>query len=218
MEQPQEGEGLILRDPNINPPQVRKLLLQIGSEIVTDIILVRTPLSKSTQFLLNIASFGQLQSAMQEAKIDKLFHLSMLINGKYQLEKNEVIKMVKNSNVISLNSETLKVPINTPTSINQMLENTQKRMGSSYGSYDAVSNNCSVFLSNILSSNNLNNENTDTFLNQSTQELFSLFPSLSKYLVKLGTDTGAVVDRQIQGEGTLEYFYNFGYPRCKIIF
>ena len=215
MEQHQEGDGLF-RDSTINPPQVRKLLSKIGSETLTDIILVRTPLSKTTQFLLNIASFGQLQSAMKEAKIDKLFHLSMLINGKYQLEKNEVIKMVKNPNTISLNSETLIVPINESISIKQMLENTQKQMGSSYGSYDAVSNNCSVFLSNILSSNNLNNENTDTFLNQSTQELFGLFPSLSKYLVKLGTDTGAIVDRQLQGEGNMPYIHNFGYPRYKI--
>ena len=124
--------------------------------------------------------------------------------------------MVKNPNTISLNSETLIVPINESISIKQMLENTQKQMGSSYGSYDAVSNNCSVFLSNILSSNNLNNENTDTFLNQSTQELFGLFPSLSKYLVKLGTDTGAIVDRQLQGEGNMPYIHNFGYPRYKI--
>jgi hypothetical protein len=29
---------------------------------------------------------------MKDIGIDKLFHLSMLINGKYELEKNEVIK------------------------------------------------------------------------------------------------------------------------------
>lgn len=216
----QQGEGLVLRDSTINPPEVRKLLSEIGTEKVTSIKLVRTPLSKSTTFLLNVASFGQLQQKMKEIGIDKLFHLSMLINGKYELEKNEVIKMRKNPLVVKTDSETLDVSINGgELSIEQLLLNTQKKMGTNYGSYDAVNNNCSVFLSNILASNNLSNNNTDIFLNQKTEELFSLFPSLSKYLVKFGTTTGAVVDRQIQGEGDSEpYFHNFGYPHCKLLF
>jgi DNA-binding TFAR19-related protein (PDSD5 family) len=214
----QEGEGVILRDPTINPPPVRNLLNSIGPEKVSSIKLIRTPLSKATQFLLNIASFGQLQEKMKEIAIDKLFHLSMLINGQYELEKNEVIKMRVNPNAVKFDSETLDVPVNTDITIQQLMDNTQKQMGQNYGSYDAKTNNCSVFLSNVLSANGLSNSNSETFINQKTEELFNSFPALSKKIVDLGTTAGAVVERQISGEGEGGYIYNFGLPRCKLLF
>lgn len=213
-----QGTGVLLRDPKINPPGVRKLLDEIGSEKVSSIKLIRTPLNKATQILLNIASFGQLESKMKEIGIDKLFHLSMLINGKYELEKNEVIKFRKNPNAVKSDSETLDIPVGKDISIQEMLDNTQKQMGDKYGSYEAKTNNCSVFLSNVLSSNGLSNSNSDTFINQKTEELFNSFPSLSKYIVDLGTTAGAVVERQISGEGHNNQLYNFGLPRCKVKF
>jgi len=213
-----EGKGFILRDPTLNPPPVRNLLNKIGQEKVSSVKLIRTPLSMSTKILLNIASFGQLQEKMKEIGIDELFHLSMLINGKYELEKNEVIKMRVNPKAVKSNSEVLDIPISRDITIQQMMDNTQKQMGQNYGSYDAKSNNCSVFLSNVLSSNGLSNENTNTFINQKTEELFNKFPSLSKKIVDLGTTAGAVAERQISGEGVNPEIYNFAYPRCKVKF
>lgn len=196
-----EGDGAILRDPTKSPPAVLKLLSQIGSEKVTSIKLIRTPLSKATQFLLNIASFGQLQEKLKQANIDTLFHLSMLINDKYELEKNEVIKFRINPNAVKSDSQTLDIPIDKDVTIQELLNNTKTQMGSNYGSYNAKNNNCSVFLSNVLSSNTLNNSNSDTFINQKTNELFDIFPELTEKIVNLGTTAGAVVDRAIQGEG-----------------
>jgi hypothetical protein len=211
-----EGSGIFLRDPTINPPAVRSLLKQIGGEKVSSIKLIRTPLSFATKILLNIASFGQLKQKMKDIGIDELFHLSMLINDKYELEKNEVIKMRINPKAVKSNSQTLDVPVNKDITIQQLMDNTQKKMGQNYGSYEAKTNNCSVFLLNVLSSNELSNANTDTFINQKTEELFNAFPSLSKKIVDLGTTTGAVVERQISGEGSND-MYNFGLPRCKIL-
>jgi hypothetical protein len=56
--------------------------------------------------------------------------------------------------------------------IQQLMDNTKQQMVN-YGSYDAKTNNCSIFLSNVLSSNGLSNTNTDTFINQKTEELFN---------------------------------------------
>lgn len=213
----QEGDGLLLRDSTKSPPQVLKLLSQIGSEKVTTIKLIRTPLSKATQFLLNIASFGQLQEKLKQANIDTLFHLSMLINDEYELEKNEVIKFRINPNAVKTDSQTLDIPVDTDVTIQELLNNTKTQMGSNYGPYNAKTNNCSVFLSNVLSSNGLNNSNSDTFINQKTNELFDIFPELTEKIVNLGTTAGAVVDRQIQGEGKAqEKIYNFGLPYSKI--
>lgn len=214
----QTGDGIFTRDPTINPPPVRKILEQIGNEKVESLQLVRTPLSKISRFLLNIASFGQLESKLKESNIDDLFHLSLFINGKYVLEKNEVIKLNRNPNEVKENSQTLVVPVSSNLTINEMVENTRKRMGSNYAPYDAVTNNCSIFISNILSANGLMTDNAETFLNQKTIELFEKFPSISEKIVKFATDIGASVDKALYGEGLKPELHNFGLPRCKLKF
>lgn len=224
----QSGDGILTRDPTTNPPAVRKILSQIGNEKIENLQLVRTPLSKISRFLLNIASFGQLESKLKETNIDDLFHLSLFINGKYVLEKNEVIKLTRNPNEVKDNSQTLVVPVSSNITINELIENTQKQMGQNYGTYDAKTNNCSIFISNVLSANGLSTDNAETFLNQKTIELFEKFPSISSKLVKFVTDIGAAVDRQIYGEGQNGsgasnhnlplQLHNFGLHRCKLQF
>jgi len=197
---------------------VRKILQSIGNEKVESLQLIRTPLSKISRFLLNIASLGQLESKLKETNIDQLFHLSLLINGKYELDKQDVIKLIRNQNAVKSDSETLIVPVSSNFTINEMIENTQRQMQDRYAPYDAVDNNCSIFISNVLSSNGLSTDNSDTFLNQKTIELFSKFPSITEKLVKFGTDLGAVVDKAIYGEGVGQYIHNFGLPRCQLKF
>jgi hypothetical protein len=197
---PQEG-GALVRNPRENPPKVRKLLEKIGNEEVQTIKLVRTPLSSITRTLLNIASFGQLDKVMRQIGVDKFFHLSMLINGKFVYEKNEVINLTEDPNIVKSNSETLDVPVDRVISINDLVKNTQLQMSDSYGPYDAKNNNCSIFISNVLKANWLSNQNAQDFLSQKTEQLFDSFPSLTKNIVDFATTAGAVVDRTIQGEG-----------------
>ena len=213
----QTGDGIFTREPTTNPPAVRKILQSIGNEKVESLQLVRTPLSKISRFLLNIATFGQLESKLKESNIDDLFHLSLFINGKYVLEKNEVIKLTRNANEVKDNSQTLVVPVSSNLTINEMIENTQKQMGDRYAPYDAVTNNCSVFISNVLSANGLMTDNAETFLNQKTIELFQKFPSISEKIVKFATDIGASVDKALYGEGQ-QYIHNFGLHRCTLKF
>lgn len=201
---PEEGEqegGALLRNPRENPPNVRKLLEKIGQENVDTIKLVRTPLNSVTKTLLNIASFGQLDKVMKQIGTDKFFHLSMLINGKYVYEKNAVINMTTDPNIVKSNSETLDVPVDRVITIAELVKNTQLQMADNYGPYDAKNNNCSIFINAVLKANALSNQNTDAFLSQKSEELFDAFPSLTKKIVDFATTTGAVVDRTLQGEG-----------------
>lgn len=200
-----KGYGLITRSSSINPPSVRKILKSIGNEKVVSLKLVRTPLSNLTKSLLNIASFGKLDEKLKSENIDKLFHLSLLINDKYTLEKNEVIKLERSKPNLD-KSETLNIPVppDSNLTINQLLENTQKRMGDKYGSYDAVSNNCSVFVDNVLQANNLQTSNGTIFLSQKVDELFKKFPSLTRFITNIATTLGAVANRQIEGEGQVQ--------------
>ena len=199
----QIGDGLFTRDPTANPPAVRKYLEKKGNDPVFKIKLIRTPLSASTKLLLNVATLGGVKQAMQNANIDELFHLGMVINDDMLLEKNEVISLrqVKSSDYTD-KTQTLDVPVtNKNLTYNQLFENTQKKMGNNYGSYNAKTNNCSVFISNILSANGLDTAESNKFVNQKTEELFQSFPSLSEKLVNLATSLGASVDRLLKGEG-----------------
>lgn len=208
------GQGVFLRDNNRNPPAVRRKLEKIQNEPISSITLVRTPLARATSALLNVASGGQLEQRLKETNIDKLFHLSMYINHKYNLEKNEVIKLSQ-ANPITKNSETLDIPINDQLTIGQLITNTQKYMGDKYAPYDAIDNNCGVFVNSILQANGLSNENSDIFTHQKVRDLYDKFPSLSKKLTDAVTTLGAIIDRQIQGEGA-GYFYNYRITEIKV--
>lgn len=223
----QEGDGL-LRTPGVLPPAARKLLSQVGSEQVQTFKLVRTPLASSTRFLLNIATLGQYEKALKDINVDKFFHLRAIINDKYSLEKNEVIRFYK-SNKIESGAEVMDVviPQNNPTTIQEMMDKTKAQMGDEkFTSYDAETNNCGVFLYNVLSANGWINNKASEFTLQETEKLFSKFPSLSKLVVNLSTKLGAVASKVIEGEGcqcgggyTDEFGnYNFQLKRAKLLF
>ncbi len=156
--------------------------------------------------LINILSGGKLDSALASLNIDKVFHLAMVLNGQYLLDKQSVIHFEKDPNVVKNNSETLIVPVNKDITFQELIDNTKNQMGANFGPYNSENNNCSVFISNVLSANGLNNGNTDTFVNQKAKEIIGKFPQFAKYLVNAVTDTAAIADRVIQGNGA----FNFG--------
>jgi hypothetical protein len=195
-----KGSGLILRDSTRNPPKVRKFLATHGNDFITSATLVRTPLAKATKWALDIASGGKLKQALKEIGVEELFHLSMVINGKYTLEKNEVVNLASHGKIPS-NAETLNIPIKKKITFNELIEKTMKKMGDKYGPYDAENNNCSVFIDNVLHANGIHTGNSGTFLRQNTEQLFKKFPALTKIITNAVTTAGAVADRALQGEG-----------------
>jgi len=197
-----KGSGLFIRDSNINPPKVRSLLKRVGNEPVKSILLIRTPLAPLTKLALELTG-ADLNKAMKQSNIDELYHLSMLINGKYELDKSAVIGFRSSGNAVKSNSNTLQVKVPSGLTINELFDKTIKRMKDRYGNYDAKTNNCSVFIKNILDANKLSTSASNTFVIQDTNRLFSRFPSLTEIVAKVATTAGAVIDRQKQGEGSV---------------
>jgi len=201
-EQQQVGEGFLLRNEGTLPPDVRKMLEQIGNEEIKSIKIVRTPLSSFTKGFLNVISLGQFDKISRQY-YDNIFHLSMWINGSYNLEKNAVISLSRKSPIES-NSE-VKDVTNIPSglTIQTLLDKTKQRMGSAnYTNYDADKNNCQNFLLNILEANKIGDESDRTFTKQNTKEIFEKLPAFSKVLGNLATKAGAVWDRLLKGEGS----------------
>lgn len=188
------------RDPTINPPKVRQFLDRFGLEPVLSLRAHRRPVHKSVTDLLNTLSFGTLREAEKELGYDKLFHLTLIINGKFFVEKTEVIQMGIIDN--TFDAETSEVPLNNKfVTIKQMMDNTAKYMGNKYGPYNAINNNCQVFVQSILDANGFGNDANRVFIKQNIEKLYDKMPSYLEKITNVATGTNARLNRLIQGEG-----------------
>jgi len=120
------------------------------------------------------------------------------------LEKNARINMdVKTSPVNRPNSE-IKIVEQVPQNITvqQLMDNTRRRMGNQFFQYDAVVNNCQDFLLNVLQANGLGNQTDYAFIKQDTEKLFKGLPILKK-VAHAVTEIGERADVAMQG-GTVD--------------
>jgi hypothetical protein len=189
------------RDYSKLPPDVRNILTEIGEQKITSIKIVRTPIESFVKTLLNVISLGQYESAVKKSNYDSMMHLALYINGKYTLDKQEVIKLVKN-NPIKKNSETLDVDLQgKEITFNELIEKTRQLMGNrNFTSYSAKKNNCQNFVESILRANDLINDEYKNFIIQDAETVFKGMPKITEKLSDFITDTGAVVDRVVEGE------------------
>ena len=88
--------------------------------------------------------------------------------------------------------EKLDVPLNgKEIYVFDLIDNTKKKMGKTqFLDYDPVSNNCQVFIMNVLDSNGLLNNENKLWVKQDTEVLFKGNKVLAKVSKKL-TDIGA---------------------------
>lgn len=189
------------RKPGLLPPPVRKMLDTKGSVKISSIKIVRTPLSGFITSLLNVISLGAYQKAVKESPYDSMFHLAMLINGRYTTEKNEVIKLYQGTPV-KKNSETFDLLVSKNITIGELFENGRKKMGDdNFTNYDARSNNCQDFLLGLLDGSGLTTDEARKFIKQDAEVIFKKMPSVSEKIGRFLTDVGAVGERVMEGEG-----------------
>lgn len=165
----------LIKGRNDYSPKVKKILEEIGDEPITEMYIMRTPISKILRFLMNVVSLGSFEKKLKETPYDDLYHLALHIRtakGLYSLEKNEVISMTRSPKKPK-NAQTMSVSIPSGVSINKLLELTKERMGGRYFVYSARDTNCQDFIMNILQANGLDSSENMGFVKQSTKELFS---------------------------------------------
>lgn len=174
---------------------VENVLYNYGNEPILKMSIGRVALSKTTLFLLNIVSLGELNKKLQNTTYDKLYHLFLIIEtsrGQFLLEKNEVISISKKK--IPPKSDILNISIPNNFTLNSILEKTKQMMKQNYFTYSGRDNNCQFFIYNILKSNHIITQENEQFVLQDTQQLFNGNPIFRKRLNTL-TDTGAVASR-----------------------
>jgi hypothetical protein len=189
------------------PPKVRNILKKYGNEVIVSYKLKRTPVSSLITSALNIVSFGEFNKRFKDSDYDQLFHLFLELTtqtGKrISVEKNATI-LLTISPPTRANEEVENITSNIPTglTINELMNNTQKKMGeSNYFNYNSKSNNCQDFILNILQSNKIGDESDFEFVKQNTEFLFENLPFLQK-IANATTSLGEKVNVLTEGAGT----------------
>ena len=124
---------------------------------------------------------------MNDYNYNHLFHLKVIINNKYSIEKESTIKFTLNSHVPN-NSETREVK-NIPhnLTISKLCQNCMDLMGKSMFSYNAKQNNCQVFIRNLLEASNMHGN--EIFIMQDIKQIFHGFTGTRK-IMNTVTDIG----------------------------
>jgi hypothetical protein len=195
----------LLLGRNDYPPKVRNILKKYGSEVIVSYKLKRTPVSSLLTSALSAVSMGEFGDRLKNSEYDELFHLFLELttaSGKrISVEKNEVINL-EVSPPTRPNEEVEDIVNNIPDglTINELMNNTKKRMGSSFFNYSAKSNNCQDFIINILDANKIGDDTNFEFIKQDTDFLFENLPYLRK-ISNTVTTLGAKVDILKSGAG-----------------
>jgi hypothetical protein len=169
-----------------------------GHEIINKIQIVRTPISNILYQAINTITLGQLNERLQNSTYTDLFHLKIIINNKYSIEKEYTIQFTE-SNHISSNSEIRDVHnISSHLTIQQLCDNCYHRMKKQMFSYNSKNNNCQVFIRNLLDASGINGH--EIFIMQDIKQIFQDFTTTRK-IMNTVTDVGNRLSMLTEGTG-----------------
>ena len=148
-------------------PKVKTFLKQFGRIPIRHITICRNPINTITSIAKIVAT----------VPYDKLYHLYLKIElqtgQQLILEKNQQINM---DLFRGYNKDTETKEINenfVNLTIDMMLNRTKQAMGNNFFTYRAGDNNCQTFIYTLLKSNNLLNQDNESFiLQRKTNEIF----------------------------------------------
>jgi len=182
--------GLVNREEM--PPHVSSFLNSHGDEVITNLQIGREPVNSTVMKVMDTISLGALNKIRSKLNIDKFYHLYLVINNKYILEKNQTVTIRNGSP--SKDSQVIQVPLRRELTIRQFIENGIKRMGNhDYFTYGAFSNrNCQGFVTGNLQGNGI--IVPSAFVNQPIDKIVENTPSYLPKVSNLITDTASILD------------------------
>lgn len=181
------------------PKSFRKTLEDYKDATISNIEVVREPLSKLTEGVLSLVTAGKWGEIRKN--YDKIFHLYAVLHtskGRLHLEKNQTPVLWPKIPVKGPEAETMNVPGGGVT-VGEFIEKAIKRMGlQTYVHYDGLKNNCQNFIQSHLLANALLTPAAISFIKQDTKKIIEQTPSLSKWLMEKITDIAGAADTAVQ--------------------
>lgn len=184
----------------------KKTLKQYGNMKIIRLQVIRTPIMKVLDKVINFISFGKWSTLKKKYNYDQLFHLGLLATLQTAsgqkliiLEKNEVIN-INSSTSLGAKSEFVEVPLSKELTLNELWQNTaSKYPPKQLYLYDGIKNNCQNFILMLLDANGLNNASLQAFIKQPLEELAKKLPGYIRPVMNTVTDLGARVNQAIGG-------------------
>ena len=186
-------------------PQDRELLAKYGNQDIVKITIIRTPLANIYDKALNVISFGHFDKIKADNNYTDFYHLFIILtlaNGVYiRIEKNQTIEL-KVVNNYATQGDHLSITPSNKYSLIQFLNNGEKLMGiHNYFTYDPKTNNCQVYIAELLIANHESNTDIEKFIMQDVSSL----PAFTHAIAKAVTDLGHRADILVNGASLLKY-------------
>ncbi len=209
------GEALPVR--NIEPPQWRNFINQYGNAEIKNLFVFKQPIQRILTDIFNIISFGKLNQAKTKYGYDELVHTFFIFDtsmGVILMEKNQVLNIhLLTQEEINKLKEIPNIQIDTNRKIshqdflrdpvftlNVFIEKGKKYMDQDFVHYNMRTNNCQVFIRDMLIGNDLWEPRYMDFVIQNANEIFNELPQLYNDLVNGLTNSAAFFDYLIYGK------------------
>jgi len=195
--QPQPRFKFGFRQPGLFPPKSRKLIEEVGKEKVQSLRLERAPILT----WLNFATFGKYKKILSGLGYDQMYHLSIVINDKYRMEKNQVLNFERYKKQKKVQTLDVPIPPEYDATIDDLINATRDYMGPErFSRYNVGSENCQKFINSVLTANHLMNPELEKFVDQDVEAVLKQAPGSKTIITKI-TDLAAKINRLIEGEG-----------------
>lgn len=167
-----------------------------GEEKITSMKVGRVPISKAVRLGFDLLAGGGFEQAHDKLGVDNFFHLFLVINNKYLIEKNETVNYKPYAK--ASNEENMDVPLRELT-IDQLIKTAQEGNSKSFWlEYNPLKNNCQMWVNRVLIKNGLSNGTISSFVNQDMEALLEHLPHHVPDSAKNLTDVASYINRIIQ--------------------
>lgn len=182
------------------PKAVKEFLLKYGDIPIVSINICRSPISGFFKSILDVLTNGDFTASSRALGYDDIFHLYMIVELKTGLkilvERNQRVNITTKIHTGETQCQYVDLQGRNLT-LNKLIYNTVLQVGSEIYHYDAVFNNCQKFLTQILTANNLFNNNLNEFINQKSEDF--LKSDTIRWLGNNLTDLASIATNLLQG-------------------
>jgi hypothetical protein len=168
-----------------------------GEEKITKLEVAKAPIQKTVNLAFDILAGGKFEEAKKKLGIDNFFHISLIINNKYRIEKNETVNFREYKP--ETNEEKINVNVSKDININEFVANGAKANPKAFWiDYNAITANCGQWVNKLLNANGMNSDTIHSFLSQNTEGLLKELPDYVPEASKKITDVASYINRILQ--------------------
>ena len=184
------------------PKSARDFLTKYKDAKISNFVIRKNPIQSGVEKVLNFISQSKYNEIKEDYAYDTMYHLRLdfEIDGRiYMTEKTANIQF--RNGMTTEEDEVYKINSDKAIPLLTAVENTYKKMGSNFFSYDAFTNNCQNYIMNFLSANGLLTGDAKNFIYQPIDDMVKKLPSYVKKFASGVTKIGSVVDKGLQAIG-----------------